>query len=98
MDPKLLDDFVEEFFLHLPPSVGIQSGMVYGYGKLACPLFRQSVSLLARRGVHDGWAVFVFEQDLPSELRPLRRQSLYKLDADVLAAETMDEVCGLSQA
>src|ERR1700731_472974 len=87
-----------EFFLHLPPSLGIQSGMVYGYGKLACPLFRQSVSLLARRGVHDGWAVFVFEQDLPSELRPLRRQSFYKLDADVFAAKNMDEVCGLSQA
>ena len=87
-----------EFFLHLPPALGIQSGMVYGYGKLASPLYRQSVRLLARRRVHDGWAVFIFEQDLPSDLRPLRRQSFYKFDADVFAAKTMDEVCGLGQA
>jgi hypothetical protein len=40
-----------EFFLHLPPSFGIQSGMVYGYGKLACPLFRQGVSL-GRAGIN----------------------------------------------
>src|SRR5260370_883264 len=57
-----------EFFLHLPPSLGIQSGMVYGYGKLACPLFRQSVSLLARRGVHE-FAVAVYHAGLDAERR-----------------------------
>jgi hypothetical protein len=38
-----------EFFLHASSPLGIQPGMVAGYSKLACKIFRQAVRLLARR-------------------------------------------------
>jgi hypothetical protein len=60
-----------EFFLHSSSPLGIQPCVVAGYSKLAYKIFRQAVRLLARRGIHDGWPVLLFEQDLPSELRPL---------------------------
>ena len=60
-----------EFFLHSSSPLGIQPCMVAGDSKLACKILGQAVRLLARRGIDDGRAVFHFEQDLPSELRPL---------------------------
>jgi hypothetical protein len=50
-----------EFFLHSPPLLGVESGMVAGYGKLVRQIFRQGFRLLARWRVHDGWPVFVLE-------------------------------------